>query len=316
MSFYISKVEGSSLLTSIGNEFTLKWLSFTVPTEKLMSDLPPPLKGLAIKPNLGFQCTNECLEGVLDFNVRSDDVYVVSVPKSGSSWMTTIAWLLTHNLNYETIQSARRENLMGDFDEYFNAKATKEKACELLANDKTKSMSELAATIQAWNEIFEPLESPRVIKAHYPPYFLPKHVWTKGARIIYVVRNPKDATVSWYHFVRNYMRFDITMDDAVNMVINDLSLTSPHLDHIQNYWKIRHLPNVCFIYYEDLVNDSVATLKKISKFLGYNYSDEQLNELANFISFKSMEKNDKINREPDLIRMEKEFGKRLDTKFK
>ena len=48
------------------------------------------------------------------------------------------------------------------------------------------------------------MKSPRTIKTHLPGNLLPPDIMKKKARIIYVIRNPKDVAVSLYNFyVRN-----------------------------------------------------------------------------------------------------------------
>lgn len=317
MSFKISSVGISSLLSEECNKFIKEHLRWVVPTEMLISELPTSFKSVEIKPNIGFKLSLDYLSDVLEFNVRSDDTYVCSIPKSGSNWMADIAWLLMNNLNYTKIESDHHSKIVGNFDEYFHSMRIKQRAHEIRTHDNAQSISETRAFRMAFDEIFDPLESPRVFKAHYPSYFLPKDIWTKGARVIYVIRNPKDLTVSWYHHVRNYEHFNITMDDAVNMIVNDLSALSPHFDHIQYFWNLRHLPNVFIVHYEDLISDSFATIKKVSEFLGQKYNDEQLKELTEYVSFEKMKNNKATNREEDIARLE-DFhkGKRPDKEFR
>lgn len=44
------------------------------------------------------------------------------------------------------------------------------------------------------------MNSPRMIKTHLPYFLLPKR--SESAKIIYVLRNPKDTVVSLYYFTR------------------------------------------------------------------------------------------------------------------
>lgn len=153
--------------------------------------------------------------------------------------MQTIVWLLTHDLNYEANQMVDRTKQMGDFDHLTFIRAAKKRLDELL-NDNVLDRS--AAVKQAWNECWT-FESPRVIKTHNPVYFLPNEIWTKGAKVIYVCRNPKDMVVSEHHFMRNFFQTKFTIDDIINGIVNDTWYFSPRFDHVLNYWNVRHLPN-------------------------------------------------------------------------
>lgn len=312
MSFIVSKVDHSPYISEKCNETLLKGFSKIVPTEKHMSELPLP-KNLNIEPH--YIPTEELtfLQACIDFYVHSDDVFVCSLPKCGSSWTQTIVWLLTHNLNYQNVD---RKKQMGDFDEIKTMQAAREKIHHLLnENNNGHQLDESTVTKMVWNECFN-MDSPRVIKSHLPVHFLPKAIWSKQAKLIYVVRNPRDGAVSEYHFTRNFFRFDIAMDDFVNGITNDTWAFGPRFTHILNYWKCKDLPNVLFIAYEDLVNDSFATMKMISEFLGCSYTDHQLKELTEYVSFDNMKKNKAINREDDLKSMEKQLNKeRPDANF-
>lgn len=317
MSFFISKVEVSPLLGNEANEYLTENFVRVVLGEKHLSKLPLPLKDRKLKPFYGH--TDLCvpfLEAIIDFDIHSSDVFVCSLAKCGSSWMQIIVWLLTHGLDYGTVQSMDRLKRLGDFDEISRATAAKEKAHKMLLNDKSKSLDENAALKMAWDESFKSLDAPRVIKTHFPAQFLPKNIWSKGAKVIYMVRNPKDMLVSYYYFVRNFFHINFPMDDIVTAATNDIGFHSPYLDHILDFWKLKHFPNVLFVAYEDLVTDAFATIKKISGFLECKYTDEQLKKLTEYISFDNMKKNKAVNREEDVIRMENLHAKkRFDNEY-
>lgn len=49
-------------------------------------------------------------------------------------------------------------------------------------------------------KLAENLPSPRLLKSHLKMSMLPTRLFDSKAKVIYVVRNPKDAAVSFYHF--------------------------------------------------------------------------------------------------------------------
>ncbi|KAG5668779.1 hypothetical protein PVAND_016705 [Polypedilum vanderplanki] len=42
------------------------------------------------------------LEEVKSFKVYEDDIWVISIPKSGTTWTEEMAWLINNNLDYDT----------------------------------------------------------------------------------------------------------------------------------------------------------------------------------------------------------------------
>lgn len=309
MSFKIVKIENSTHLSKEANEALKKFCSWAIPNKQLFSELPPPLAHMEIKPFT--QACDHFLEIILNMDIRSDDVFVCSLAKCGSSWLQTIVWLLKHDLDYGTIQSVLRTKLVGDFEDGENFENV---ANELM--EKDSSLSSITALKKAFCKFHDEMKSPRIIKTHLPVYALPKKIWSNEGKVIYICRNMKDMIVSEYHFWRNFFLVDISMDDCVNGITNDEWIYAPHMDHILNFWNVKHLPNILFITYEDLLSDSFATIKKISKFLERSYTDEQIKDLTEFTSFENMKKNDSLNREHDIIRMEKRYEKkRLDASY-
>lgn len=317
-SYSISNLEYSPFLTGNANDF-LKNFVWVSPSKEMLSKLPLPLKPLETSP---FSVRNIFAENFIDFipdfPVRSDDVFVCSLPKCGSTWVETIVWLLKQGLNYENVDLNKRQRSLSAFE---SPNTLKKIAKDLFEKDASKSLTESAALKMAWSMHFENLESPRVIKNHLPMFSLPINVWASeltGPKVVYIARNLKDTIVSEYHFRRNYLPpAEITMDDVVNGIIKDIWIHSPYMEHILNAWSLRHLKNVLFIHYEDLVNDTFANVKRISEFLDCSYTDDQLNELVEYVSFDNMKKNDALNRENLITDAESTSGmKRLDPTFR
>lgn len=269
-----------------------------VPSEKLLSEIHFS-KDLEIKPMYGLkEICQSFLEAILDFDVHSSDVFVCSLPKCGSSWTQNIVWLLTHGLRYEDVDTIFQSKRI-TFDYIPTINAAEEKAREILLDHATSSLTEDVAYKMGWNEMFNTSDTTRVIKTHNPVYFLPKKIWHKAAKVIYVVRNPKDMIVSLFHMLRHILHTEITLDDLINRVTSDKFLRAPYLNHILNFWRIKQLPNVLIIAYEDLVMNSFETIKKMSTFLECKYTDDQLKELMEYISFDKMKTNRALNREDD-----------------
>lgn len=178
-SYTISNLVYSPHLGTGANEFLVEDFVRIAPTKKLISDLPLPLKNLKISPFIVRKMMAEnYVDIILDFPVRSDDVYVCSLPKCGSSWTETIVWLLKHGLNYENVHLNKRQKSICAFESAVSLKAI---VNELLANDSSKSLTENAALKMAWPIHFDNLVSPRIIKTHLPVFSLPKGIWLPEA---------------------------------------------------------------------------------------------------------------------------------------
>lgn len=311
MSFKILKVDNLPIISKECNEFLVEMFSNVIPTEKHISELPLP-KNLCIEPYFIPKFQVQFLEACIDFDVRSDDVFVCSLIRSGSSWTQTIVSLLMNNLNYQNVEFTKQ---MGSFEDLQKLEAAQQKIDHLL-NDNDLKLDKMTVIKMAWTECFD-IDSPRTIKTHLPIQFLPKAIWTMQAKVIHVVRNPKDAALSEYHYLRNFFQIDISLDDIVNGTISDSFGFSPRFPYILNYWKCKHLPNVLIIAYEDIVNDSLETIKMISKFLQCNYSDDQLKEFTEYVSFDNMKQNNDINKENAVKWMEERLNKqRPDPEFR
>lgn len=101
------------------------------------------------------------LDNVYNFEVREDDVWIVTSTKCGTTWTQEMTWLLLNNLDYNQAKSVDL-TIRSPFLE-FNGVVLN------VPHD----------TLEAANN----LPSPRLIKSHLPAQFLPKQLWTKKPKV-------------------------------------------------------------------------------------------------------------------------------------
>lgn len=66
---------------------------------------------------------------------------------------------------------------------------------------------------------------------------------------------------------------------------------TPFPPNILEAWNKRHLPNMHFIFYEDLKRDLRGEIKKMATYLGKDLGEAQLDKLREHLKFDSIEKN-------------------------
>lgn len=101
------------------------------------------------------------LDNVYNFEVREDDVWIVTSTKCGTTWTQEMTWLILNNLDY-----------------------TKAKTVDLTIRSPFLEFNGVVSnvphdTLKAAND----LPSPRLIKSHLPAQFLPKQLWTKRPKV-------------------------------------------------------------------------------------------------------------------------------------
>eukprot|EP00798_Chlamydomonas_sp_ICE-L_P010227 gene10227-8145_t len=124
----------------------------------------------------------------------------------------------------------------------------------------------------------EQVAHPRLYKSHESYDTVPK-----GAKYIYVARNPLDAFVSFFHFLPAYMGIPagaMPMSDFANAMFGGLSISGGIWGHFLGWWHHRKDPNVLWLFFEDLKEDHVGCVRRIAEFMGVDTKDEELIQLA------------------------------------
>ncbi|VDI70474.1 Hypothetical predicted protein [Mytilus galloprovincialis] len=205
------------------------------------------------------------LQQMKDFNSRDDDVILASCYKAGTHWIHEITSML---LNQTT--------------EY-----------------NTKHWTSLNLQLE-WPEDYkfaEAMSEQRLLQSHLPFEFLPTAHINKGAKIIYVSRNPKDRDVSMYNFLHGKIGWpDMTWNEYFDKFVLNDDIYGGWFNHAKQYIDaIKHKKaNICQVLYEDMWLDPIKHTTRLADFLEVPYDDTFIKEVVKKCSFHEL-KNKKID---------------------
>ena len=206
------------------------------------------------------------------FVPRPTDVHIVTYPKAGTSWIQEVVWLVNHDADVATsnaVQSSQRTV-------YIELRTSRA--------DKLAQLEAVAA------------EHPRHVKWHHSSPLLPKRVVEEG-KIIYLLRNPKDTAVSWYHFQRMNSLYGFTgsFDDFFELFLKGNVAYGCYMHNVLSWWRLRHRPNILLLTYEEMHADLPAVVAKIAAFLSKELTSQQVTLIADHCQFKQMKQNPMTN---------------------
>ncbi|XP_008777580.1 flavonol sulfotransferase-like [Phoenix dactylifera] len=260
--------------------------------DELISSLPVKQTFIPIRKYLEFWFPEGHLPGIMairqHFRPRPDDLFLMSFPKSGTTWLKALAFATMTRAHYPWDRHPLHS---------------------LNPHDVVPFMDDLFAAGQASK--LEALPSPRVLATHMPYSLLPDSITSSGCRIIYICRDPKDAIVSLWHFAEKASaekgREGFPFDRFFEMACEGKFPYSPIWDHSLEYWKesLRRPEKVLFLKYEEMLEEPAANVKRLAEFLGCPFSEdeekggvvEEIITLCSFEKLKSMEANKKGSQE-------------------
>ncbi|XP_077994437.1 amine sulfotransferase-like [Glandiceps talaboti] len=232
-----------------------------------------------------------------DWDIRDDDVIVVTFFKSGTFWMHGALRKLYPHLVYGLPKTQRAVRL-GQFYEY--------------RDDKTDAYSEHKRAVQT---TLNEMPSPRLLLTHVHPQFFHSK-WKEGkskCKIICVSRNPKDVCVSFYPFAKSLtfaeLPLETTWDDWVQNFMDGKIWFGSWLDFELGWKRYGLEDNVLHVTFEDMKRDLKSELLKVTEFIGQSTSDEDLDSIVASLNFDTMKKSGSDNRDLMAARDDQVFRK-------
>ena len=64
-----------------------------------------------------------------------------------------------------------------------------------------------------------------------------------------------------------------------------------NMRHVRTWWDYRHLPNILFVHFNDLLADLPGGVSRIARFLEIELDDESLQSTVDAVTFRSMKRN-------------------------
>ncbi|KAL1764691.1 bile salt sulfotransferase 1-like [Sigmodon hispidus] len=119
-------------------------------------------------PALGYE--KETIELVKKFVIRDEDTIILSYPKSGTNWIIETVCLIQTKGDPKWVESV-----------------------------PVWERSPWVETQIGYSQLIHQ-EGPRLISSHVPLHLFPKTLFSSKAKVIYIIRNPRDILVSSYFF--------------------------------------------------------------------------------------------------------------------
>ncbi|XP_046542791.1 sulfotransferase 1A1-like isoform X1 [Haliotis rubra] len=201
----------------------------------------------------------EMIQKVKKFGLRDDDVLIAAYPKCGTHW------------SWEIVNMLRAGN-----------------------SEYNKKGKEIAMLGMPKFERADELPSPRVLNSHLFFRHLPEMLVEKKIKTIFIMRNPKDVSVSYYNHLNGLkvsVGFHGPYSEFLDLFLEGKMMLGDYVDYVKDWLQVKQdnpdLPMLT-LFYEDLKKDPVKNIRTVAEFLGLSASDELCEQIAEACSFKKM----------------------------
>ncbi|XP_061397489.1 sulfotransferase 1E1-like [Musca vetustissima] len=230
--------------------------------------------------------SEEFLNKVHNLEIFEDDVWLVTLPKCGTTWMQELLWLVLNDFDFARATEEHLE-IRSPFLEF-----------DYLVNEDLESA-------------FKPIENlkrPRLIKTHLCLPLLPRQLWEKKAKIVYVARNLKDALVSDYYHMRN---IDFVQNQTLeNFVREEIENGDSDMQflHLTEFYSLRNGSWIFYTSFERMKRDLRQVILDVCRFLNRTIDNETMVRMLKHLSFDEMKMNPKTNHLWEYEQIRNKFG--------
>jgi hypothetical protein len=192
----------------------------------------------------------------LDYDGSPEDIFIVTYPKSGTTWLQMIVYQLTTD---GAMEFAHIDHVSPHLEETLMLRGRK--------------ISDLSGT-------------PRVVKSHHAYGDIMKG----PGRYIYGVRNGLDVAVSYYHHARKYLPGwnGRPLDEFFDQFIKGQVPYGSWLEHVTGWLRNEDRLNVLIVSYEELSADLETGVRRIADFCGIAIDPADMPRILERCSFAFM----------------------------
>ncbi|XP_062394668.1 sulfotransferase 2B1-like isoform X2 [Sardina pilchardus] len=198
-----------------------------------------------------------------NFQVNDDDVFAITYPKSGTTWMQEILPLILNGGDFTPVQTIPNW-------------------------DRVPWLEETRAAL-----VMDKITPPRVMVSHMPYNLMPPSFFSSKAKVIYVARNPKDVMVSsfFFHQMATFLDDPGTFEEFIDKFLAGQVLFGKWTNHVRS-WRNTDLGNrILYVTYEEMVEDLKGVVRRFADFLGQKMSEEILDNVVSHCTFNTMKTN-------------------------
>ncbi|RCV33370.1 hypothetical protein SETIT_7G079200v2 [Setaria italica] len=193
------------------------------------------------------------------FAPRRGDVVIASPPMCGAPWLKALAFAAMARGVHPPAADPAGHPLL-----------------RVHPDDCVPSMEKQFGTALG-RKAMDALPSPRLMATHMHRSILPASIAENpDCKIVYICRDPKDMLVSMWQFSRK-IRPDLEFSDLLEAACEGSCLSGPIWDHVLGYWNASKASpeRVLFMRYEEMLQDPVGNVVKLSRFLGRPFSPDE-----------------------------------------
>ncbi|XP_002733634.1 sulfotransferase 1C2-like [Saccoglossus kowalevskii] len=233
----------------------------------------------------------DSIKALKDFEVRDDDVYIVTYPKAGTTFILEIVDAIMHRGDIDAIKGKKMEDKLN-----------------LLELGPAPGID--VATykkVTTW-------KSPRQLQTHLPRDLMPPQLFTKKPRIIFVTRNPRDCCLSlhqWHATVKFLEPCE--WDYYFDRYIEGQTIYGCWFEHLATWMQLSGQDNFLHLKYEDMKEDRQGASEKVAKFLGYDLTPEEMKKVVDHTDFNNMKEYMKTVTQRDVFLRENRHWQRKGT---